>query len=127
MNAAQIAAVALGGAAGSVARYVMTTMVGTAFGTAFPWSTLSVNLLGCFVMGLVVEASALAWSPGATLRTFLTVGILGGFTTFSSFSLDVAVLLERDQWAAALGYVLASVILSVLGLFLGLWLVRQVV
>jgi CrcB protein len=126
MNATQIAAVAIGGAAGSVARFLMMGVVGGLVGTAFPWATLAVNVLGSFVMGVIVEASALVWSPDPALRTLLTVGILGGFTTFSTFSLDVALLLQRDQWMAAGSYILLSVICSVGGLFAGMWLMRQV-
>ena len=126
MTATHIAAVAIGGAAGSVARYLMMALVGGLAGTAFPWATLAVNVLGSFVMGVIVEVSALAWSPDPALRALLTVGILGGFTTFSTFSLDVALLLQRDQWAAAGGYVLLSVMCSVGGLFAGMWMMRQV-
>lgn len=121
-----LAAVAIGGAAGSLARYLTMTVIGQWFGSAFPWGTLAVNVLGSFVMGVLVEASALAWSPSPELRALLTVGVLGGFTTFSTFSLDVAYLVERQQGGSAAAYVGASVTLSVAALFLGLAVVRQV-
>jgi CrcB protein len=76
-------------------------------------------------MGLLVELMALRWSVSPDMRAFLTVGVLGGFTTFSSFSLDAALLIERGDWTPALGYVLGSVALSICGLFAGLWLMRQ--
>ncbi|CAK0749702.1 putative fluoride ion transporter CrcB [Azospirillaceae bacterium] len=93
-------------------------------GMGFPWGTLIINVSGSLLMGILVELGALLWQPNLTLRAFLTVGILGGYTTFSTFSLDVGLMIERNQWAAATGYALSSVILSVGGLFVGLWLVR---
>lgn len=127
MNAAPslLLAVALGGALGSVGRYLALGAWGLAFGTAMPWGTVAVNGLGSLVMGVLVELGALAWQPSPEVRAFLTVGVLGGFTTFSTFSLDVALLIERNDWTGALAYALLSVLLSVGGLFLGLALVRQ--
>lgn len=122
MNA--LIAVAAGGAAGSVLRYLVGLQAGRWLGSGFPWGTLAVNVAGCFVMGLLVELMALHWSPGPALRTFLTVGLLGGFTTFSAFSLDVALLAERGDLALTLLYAAASVLLSVGGLFAGLHLIR---
>ena len=71
--------------------------------TAFPWHTLTVNVLGCFIMGLLVELMALKLNVGNEMRAFLTTGILGGFTTFSAFSLDFALLVERKAYAAGRG------------------------
>jgi len=121
-----ILAVAAGGALGSVARYVVTSAAGAWWGAAFPWGTLAVNVIGSFAMGALVELFALAWSPGAELRAFLTVGILGGFTTFSAFSLDIVILIERGQTALAVAYVGASVLVSVVALMAGLRLFRLV-
>ena len=118
-------AVAAGGALGSLARYLLSGQVGRLLGIGFPWGTLVVNILGSFVMGVLVELLALRWSVSPELRAFLTVGILGGFTTFSAFSLEVALLLERGQTVAAATYVVASVALSVGALFLGLMLLRE--
>lgn len=126
MNAGMIIAVAVGGAAGSVARYLTMIAVGHWFGGTLPWGTLAVNVIGSLVMGALIEAWALAWSPGLEVRALLTVGVLGGFTTFSTFSLDVANLIERQQTAMAAAYVAASVALSVGALFLGLAAMRQV-
>ena len=118
-------AVAAGGALGSLARYLLSGQVGRLLGIGFPWGTLAVNILGSFVMGVLVELLAVRWSVSPELRAFLTVGILGGFTTFSAFSLEVVVLLERGQTVAAAAYVVASVALSVGALFLGLQLLRE--
>ncbi|QJE73184.1 fluoride efflux transporter CrcB [Aerophototrophica crusticola] len=120
-------AIALGGAVGSVLRYLAITWVGQGLGAAFPYGTLAVNIVGSVVMGVLVQLSALVWSPGAELRAFLTVGVLGGFTTFSSFSLDVALLAQRGEVASATIYVVLSVLLSVGGLFAGMWATRVLV
>jgi CrcB protein len=117
--------VAAGGAVGSAARYLSMSFIGQAAGTAFPWGTLFVNIAGSFVMGLLVELGALIWQPSADIRAFLAVGMLGGFTTFSTFSLDVAVMAERHDWLVAALYIVLSVSLSVGALFLAMALVRQ--
>lgn len=119
--------VAAGGALGSIARYLSMVMIGQAVGLGFPWGTLFVNIVGSAVMGVLAELGALAWQPGPDLKLFLTVGILGGFTTFSTFSLDVAVLVERHSWLVAALYVGLSVTLSVAALFGAMAAVRQVV
>ena len=122
--------VALGGALGALGRYVMVSQVSHAFGPwlgGFPLGTLSVNVLGSFAMGLLVEAFALAWSPPEALRAFLTVGLLGAFTTFSTFSMEAVLLYERGALLQAAGYIGASVVLSITGFVAGLALVRAVV
>jgi CrcB protein len=117
-------AIAIGGGLGSLARhYVSTFVYGFADGK-FPWGILTVNILGGFAMGLIVELSALKLNISPELRAFLTTGLLGGFTTFSAFSLDSALLIERGDWLGAGSYMVGSVVLSVAALFLGLWLVR---
>lgn len=118
-------AIAAGGALGSVARYVFAGQVTRLVGAQFPWGILIVNVVGSLAMGLLVELMALRWSVSPETRAFLVVGLLGGFTTFSSFSLDTALLIERGASGLALGYVLGSVTLSICGLFAGLWLMRQ--
>ncbi|MBC7907793.1 MAG: fluoride efflux transporter CrcB [Rhodospirillaceae bacterium] len=119
--------VALGGALGSTARYLAMIAIGQTVGTGFPWGTLFVNIVGSAVMGVLAELGALVWQPGQDLRVFLTVGILGGFTTFSTFSLDVALLVERHSWMVASLYIGLSVTLSVGALFAAMALVRQLV
>ncbi len=117
---------AAGGALGAGARYLVGVWAARLLGAGFPWGTLIVNIVGCFLMGVLIEMAALRWSMSNEMRTFLATGILGGFTTFSAFSLDFAVLLERKQQGLALLYLGASVALSILALFVGLSLVRAV-
>ncbi len=116
--------VALGGALGSAARYGVNVWSGRAFGTEFPWHTIAVNIIGCFTMGLLVGAMALRLNVSNDLRAFLTTGILGGFTTFSAFSLDFALLVERKAYGLAGAYAAGSVLASLLAVFAGLYLVR---
>lgn len=116
--------VALGGALGSAARYLVNVWSGRFFGTDFPWHTLTVNVIGCFVMGLLVELMALKLNAGNDVRAFLTTGILGGFTTFSAFALDFALLVERKATGLAAVYAVGSVGLSLLAVFAGLYAVR---
>ena len=118
--------VALGGGIGAAARHGVNVWSGRVLGTEFPWHTLIVNVLGCFVMGLITGLLALKLNLSQEARTFLTTGILGGFTTFSAFSLDVALLVERKAMLAAGAYVGASVLLSILAVFAGLFLIRAV-
>lgn len=117
-------AIALGGAIGSLSRHFLSGLVQGTVGGNFPWGILAVNVIGGFLLGIVVEAAALKYSLAPEMRAFLTTGILGGFTTFSAFSLDTALFLERGELVPAAAYVLASVVLSVAALFLGLLLVR---
>lgn len=119
--------VAVGGALGSVARYLAIVFIGAATGPGFPWGTLAVNIIGSALMGVLAELGALVWQPSSELRIFLTVGILGGFTTFSAFSMDIAVLAERHSWTEAILYVALSLAAGVGSLFFAMWAVRQVV
>jgi len=118
-------AVGVGGGLGALARYYIAAALQPA-GVAFNWGILIVNVSGGLVMGLIVEASALKLNLSPELRAFLTVGILGGYTTFSTFSLDSALLLQRGEYLQAAAYVIGSVVLSILALFAGLWLVRTI-
>ncbi len=122
-----VLAIAAGGAVGSVARYGTMVWMGRWLGTGFPYGTLIVNLVGGLIMGVLVELMALVWSPSETMRAFLTVGILGGFTTFSTFSLDSWFLIQRGDVALGALYIVASVILSIGALVAGLYLTRMVV
>ena len=94
------------------------------FGTVFPLGIFAINVMGSAAMGVIVEWLALHGSAPQDLRLFLTTGILGGFTTFSTFSLDAAVLYERGQLGLALVYVVVSVVVAIGGLFLGMYAVR---
>lgn len=124
MNWTVVGVVAAGGAIGSAARYLVTVLVQRAIGTGFPWWTLSVNVVGSFIMGVLVAAIALRWSICQTGQAFLMIGLLGGFTTFSAFSLDVATLIERNALLSAGGYVAGSVVLSIGALFAGMAMAR---
>jgi fluoride exporter len=117
--------VLIGGSIGSLGRYLVSKTSLAWYGPAYPWGTLAVNLIGGFFMGVL--AGVLAKTGGSeNARVFFGVGILGGFTTFSAFSLDAVTMIERGDWSTALGYALVSVIGSVLALFGGLYLVRTV-
>jgi CrcB protein len=118
-------AVGVGGGLGALLRYYVASLVQPA-GYLFNWGIFFVNISGGFVMGLIVESSALRFNLSPDLRSFLTVGVLGGYTTFSTFSLDSALLLQRGEYLQAAGYILGSVVLSVLALFAGLWIVRVI-
>ena len=115
---------ALGGAAGSAARHLVNVGFGRWLGAGFPWSTLFVNVAGGFLMGVLIEALALKFSGSLELRTLLATGVLGGFTTFSAFSMDFVVLVQREELALAAAYVAASVACSILALYTGLVLTR---
>ena len=119
--------VAAGGALGAVARYGVGVWAQRLFPTAqWPCATLTVNVVGGLLMGLL--AGWLAFRGGAhseSLRLFAAVGVLGGFTTFSAFSLEAALMIERRQLAMAGGYVAASVVLSIAALFIGLMVARR--
>jgi len=119
-------AVGAGGAIGAIGRYTIMAAVGHWLGHGFPWGTLVVNVAGSFLLGAFVEVSALVWSPSPELRALIVVGMFGAFTTFSTFALDVQVLWVRGMTLASLGYVLASVTFSVLGLFAGMRVLRMV-
>ena len=112
--------VALGGAIGALARYAVISASGHWLSLSFPYGTLAVNILGSLLLGVFIEGSALWWSGSESLRAFLVVGVLGAFTTFSAFSLDVANMMTRGETLAALFYALASVVFSVGALFLGM-------
>lgn len=117
--------VALGGALGASCRHLVNTGSLRLFGPGFPLGTLTVNVLGGLLMGLLAGFLAFRYSGGGQgIRLFLGTGILGGFTTFSAFSLDAVLLWERGQPAAALAYVLGSVVLSIAALLAGLSLAK---
>ena len=114
-----------GGGLGATLRHLVNLTCARSIGTGFPWGTFIINITGSTVMGLI--AGYLAFKGGASQhwRLFLMTGILGGYTTFSAFSLDAALLYERGEMDLAAAYVLGSVVLSIAGLFAGLALVRH--
>ena len=119
--------VGIGGALGSIARYGSGVAVGKLWGPSFPVATVLVNIVGSLAMGLFIGFLARttpAWQADA--RLFVAVGVFGGFTTFSTFSLDVIVLIERGEIIQALAYVLISVVVAVAALYVGLLLTRGI-
>lgn len=117
--------VAAGGALGSMARYGTGVLVGRAWGSSFPLATMLINISGSLAMGLFIGWLART-TPGwqADARLFVAIGVIGGFTTFSSFSLDAISMLERGEVGPALFYVLGSVVVGIAALYAGLLLVR---
>lgn len=116
--------VALGGAFGSVCRYLVGLWTVRQFGAAFPWGTLMVNVLGSFAIGLVIELISRRFDASGEMRALLVTGLLGGFTTFSAFSLDTVALFEKGAAMAAAAYVLGSIALSLAAVVGGLALGR---
>lgn len=117
--------VALGGALGASVRHLLGGATKTLWGTSFPYGTLIANVLGGFLMGLLVGWMAFKISGGENLRLFLGVGLLGGFTTFSAFSLEAVLMLERKAYGQFVSYVGGSVVLSIAALMVGLILARR--
>jgi fluoride exporter len=126
MNFVVMAAVAVGGAVGSVARYLIAGWIQSAAWQGFPFGIFVVNVSGGFVMGLLTELMALKFNVSLPVRAFLTIGVLGGYTTFSTFSLDSALLIQRGAIPSAVMYIVGSAVFSILALFAGLWIVRAV-
>lgn len=119
-----IGAIAFGGATGAIARWGVNTASVHLFGHGFPWGTMIVNILGSFLMGVVIVKFAHMDHVPQELKTFIVTGFLGAFTTFSTFSLDFATLWERGDMLPAFAYMAASVILSIGALFLAFWIMR---
>ncbi|MEN3973814.1 fluoride efflux transporter CrcB [Emcibacter sp. SYSU 3D8] len=116
----------LGAGIGGAMRHGVNLAVTRGLGIQFPFGIMLINVLGCLSMGLIVGWLALRGQAGQEWRLFLTTGVLGGFTTFSAFSLDAALLYERGEPGLAAVYVLGSVVLSLAAVFAGLWAVRQI-
>lgn len=116
--------VAVGGAIGSVLRYYVGQWALRLMGPAFPWGTLAVNVVGCFVIGVFAELIARKFNASVEMRLLLITGFLGGFTTFSAFSLDAISLFERGEAVAGGVYIVASVGLSMAAVFAGLAIMR---
>lgn len=119
-----VLSIALGGALGAVSRHFIAQRVAAAFGLAFPFGTLVVNVLGSFLLGLMVSLFAEKYALSQEVRGFLTVGLLGGFTTFSAFTMETMLLFERHTLGLAVLYVIASVGLAVVAMFAGIALGR---
>jgi CrcB protein len=116
--------VMIGGGIGAGSRHLVNMGAMRLLGMNFPWGTMIINITGSFIMGAFIELLARRFGASNELRMFVATGILGGYTTFSSFSLDFASLWERGATLPALAYVLASVVGGILALFAAFWLVR---
>jgi fluoride exporter len=115
----------VGGGLGATLRHLINVTCARFLGTGFPWGTFIINISGSTVMGLIAGYLAFKGEASQPWRLFLLTGILGGYTTFSAYSLDAALLYQRGELASAALYVVGSVVLSIAGLFAGLALVRQ--
>jgi fluoride exporter len=119
--------VALGSAIGGVSRYLLGGLAQRILDTTFPAGTLLVNVTGSFLLGAIIRYALETPSLTPEVRAFLTIGFCGGYTTFSTFSYETIALLEDGEWARAVVYITASVMLSLIATFLGLALARQVI
>jgi len=119
-----ILAVGIGGALGSIARYGLSTAVNRYFQHAFPWGTLAVNILGCLLLGIVIGLVEHRQLFSPHVRLFLTVGIMGGFTTFSTFGWETFDLLRNHQYAFTLAYVTGNVLVGTLAVIAGWYAVK---
>lgn len=118
-------AVFAGGGIGSMVRYLLTFVVTQRLGPGFPWATLIINVTGSFIIGVVAEVTQTrAFAGGPLLRVFLMAGVLGGYTTFSTFSFDAVNLLHERAGLLALGYAAGSVVLGIVSAFGGIALAR---
>ena len=117
--------VAAGGAIGASLRHLSGMAALRIMGPAFPWGTLFVNVLGSLIMGFFIAWMTKRTGTSPELRLFVATGILGGFTTFSAFSLDLANMVERGAMGSAFSYILASVVISFAAVFIGLWFGRS--
>ncbi len=121
-----LVAIAVGGAVGALGRHFVNVAMGSLLGTGFPWGTVTVNIVGSFLMGVLIHMLAVSWNVSPEMRALLTVGVLGAFTTFSTFSLDVVTMYERDDLLLTGIYIAVSVLASIGALFIGLRLARVV-
>ena len=122
-----ILAVAAGGAIGAVLRLVVGRGMFYLMGSEFLWGTLVVNILGSFLVGLFVEILSLRFSLSHEWQGFIIIGVFGGFTTFSAFSLEVSLMIEKGDFSTAALYGLVSMFIGVLALFIGLFAGRALV
>lgn len=114
----------IGGALGSGVRHLVNVNLGRWLGAGFPWWTLFVNVTGCFMMGALIDILALRFNASNDLRVLLATGVLGGYTTFSAYSLDFAFLLQRHDYVPAVLYLVGTVVVSILAFFAAQGLVR---
>ena len=120
-------AVAVGGAIGAIARFQLSQSFIKSFSWDFIYNIMLANIVGCFLMGVCYEFMNLKMNVGVEWRAFFMVGVLGAFTTFSSFALDVFILVERGSYLNASMYILSSVVFSIVGLFVGIYIMRTII
>ena len=120
-------AVAIGGAIGAIARFQLSQSFIKSSSGDFIYNILVANIVGCFLMGVCYEFMNLKMNVGVEWRAFFMVGVLGAFTTFSSFALDVFILVERGSYLNASMYLLSSVVFSIVGLFVGIYIMRTII
>ena len=120
-------AVAIGGAIGAIARFQLSQLFIKSFSGDFIYNIMVANIVGCFLMGVCYEFMNLKMNVGAEWRAFFLVGGLGSFTTFSNFALDVFILVERGNFFNASVYILSSVVFSIVGLFVGIYIMRTII
>ena len=120
-------AVAVGGAIGAIARFQLSQSFIKSFSGDFIYNIMVANIVGCFLMGVCYEFMNLKMNVGVEWRAFFMVGVLGAFTTFSSFALDVFILVERGNFLNAGMYILSSVLFSIFGLFVGIYIMRTII
>lgn len=118
-----LAAIAVGGGLGSIARYGVGRLLPTRPGD-FPWGTFAVNVLGCFLIGVLMVLISEVWSAHRLVRPFLGVGVLGGFTTFSTYASETRALLTPGSAATALAYLFGTLLCALLAVLAGVWLAR---
>jgi CrcB protein len=118
--------VALGGGLGAAMRYLMGGWALRQFGDAWPYGTFMINVLGSLLIGLIGGWLAFKGEAGLQMRLLLVTGVLGGFTTFSAYSIETASLIEKKAYLDAAGYSLGSVVVGLVAVFIGLWISRRV-
>ena len=127
MNMVELMYVAFGGALGSICRYMVGNLIGRYNATTFPFATFFINITGGFLMGVWIGTMVLVLpARSKDLHLLMAIGVLGGYTTFSTFSLESYLLLEKGLWMQAAIYMAGSVILSIAALFAGMWILRSV-
>ena len=122
----QLLVIGCGGAVGALMRYVLGFRINLLAGNAFPWGTLFVNIVGCFLAGLLLALFVTRMPLSDILRNGIQIGLLGGFTTFSAFSMDALALFDHGLWLRGVLYILTSVIVSLLGVYLGMSVGRNI-
>ena len=122
----QLLVIGCGGAVGALMRYVLGSRIALVAGNAFPWGTLIINVVGCFLAGLLLTLFVTRIPVSDLLRNGIQIGLLGGFTTFSAFSIDAIALFDQGLWLRGFLYIITSVIVSLLGAYLGMSVGRNI-